>query len=174
VIKTKSTKKSAKKAGEAASDKQVTDATGDSLSQVEQLQLQLVQAQESERRAQADYQNVVRRSRDERLQFVKMATKDLVTDLLQPLEHLGLAAGQIDDTGLNMVVSQLWQKLADHGLEEIEVMGLPFDVSTMEAVENGESATDEQSDLVVTQVQRAGYKLSGQVVQFARVVMGSK
>jgi molecular chaperone GrpE len=141
--------------------------------QIEELQAALTAAQEAEKRAVADYKNLVRRNQEERAALVKLATKGLVEDLLQPLGHLSLAARQLDDAGLNMVIGQFWQRLQDHGLEEINPEGKPFDITTMEAVEsNGHS--DDEENLIVVQVRQKGYKLNGQVIQFAKVVVDTK
>jgi molecular chaperone GrpE len=153
--------------------KKTTDDQQKLLQLVEELQNAVTKAQESEKRAVADYQNLIRRNQFERSQLVKLATKGLTQDLLQPLDHLALAAKQLNDPGLNMVISQFWQKLQEHGLEEINPVGEPFDVTTMEAVElNGKDQDD--ASLVVTQVRQKGYKLNGEVIQFARVVLKSK
>jgi len=134
--------------------------------QVEDLQSQLQQSQEREKRVLADYQNLVRRQRDERMSLVKMASKDFVESLLQPLENLSRAAEQLNDQGLNMVVNQLWQALKDQGLEEIDVMGKKFDLDTMEVVEKKGN-----SEKVIDVVNR-GYCLNGEVVAHAKVVLG--
>lgn len=142
-----------------------------SVAELEQLQQQVTQAQESERRALADYQNLVRRQQSERQQTSKFATKALVSDLVQPLEHLSLASQQLNDQGLNMVIKQLWQTLESHGLQEMDLEGKPFDVTCMEAVEN-QSETEDPTDLQVIKVTRRGYRLNGEVLQFAKVVVG--
>jgi molecular chaperone GrpE len=117
-------------------------------------------------RCQADYQNLLRRSRDERAQLAKMAARDAVEAILQPLEHLELAAKQISDSGLNMVVEQFKQNLGSLGLEEINPQGEKFDVNRMEAVEG----SDPNGDLV-SEVQAKGYSLNGQVIRHAKVVV---
>jgi molecular chaperone GrpE len=142
--------------------------------QLEQALAMAHQATENERRAKADYQNLVRRNQEERGQLVKFATKALASDLLQPLDHLSLAAAQLNDPGLNMVIGQFWQVLNDHGLTVIDPVGQPFDLATMEAVDNGEKKAAAKSDeeLRVTKVVTKGYKLNGEVIQFARVILG--
>ncbi|HEX7017780.1 MAG TPA: nucleotide exchange factor GrpE [Patescibacteria group bacterium] len=135
-------------------------------SQEAQLQQQLAEAQEREKRALADYQNIIRRNQEERLRLTKAVTQEVVGRLVEPLHHLNLAAQQLNDPGLDMVVTQLWQKLHEMGLQEIDVLGKPFDVETMEVVEKkGEGTT-------VTQVMTPGYVLNGEVIQHARVVVG--
>jgi len=126
----------------------------------------LDQAKEKEQRMAADYQNLVRRTREERGQAARLAAQALVEDLVQPLEHLSLAARQISDPGLDMVKSQLWQALSRHGLEEINPLGQKFDLETMEAVDK-----QDNGDTVVSVI-RSGFKLNGEIIQHAKVVLG--
>jgi molecular chaperone GrpE len=131
-----------------------------------QAQAEQTAATEREKRALADYQNLVRRSQEDRLRVAKLAGAEVVGALLEPLDHLGLAATQLKDKGLDMVVGEFWQVLGEIGLAEIPVMGLPFDLSTMEAVER--TGKGEK----VTQVVKKGYTLNGEVIQHAKVVLG--
>ena len=130
-----------------------------------ELEEQLHLAKEKEMRSLADYQNLLRRTQQERLRSIQLANQSLVEDLIQPLEHLEMAAQQIDDQGLNMVAGQLKRVLEDAGLEEIEVMGKKFDVDLMEAVEKGD-----KGDKVI-KIVRKGYLLNGEVIQHAKVVL---
>jgi molecular chaperone GrpE len=130
-----------------------------------ELEEQLHEAQEKEKRSLADYQNLLRRTQQERLRSVQLANQGLMEDLIQPLEHLEMAAGQIDDQGLNMVAGQLKMVLENAGLEEIEVMGKKFNVDFMEAVEKGEKGNK------VIKIVRKGYLLNGEVIQHAKVVL---
>lgn len=125
-------------------------------------------ARDKEQRIMADYQNLVRRTREERNKASLLASQLLIEDLVQPLEHLNLASKQINDPGLDMVKIQLWQALAQHGLEEINPLGQKFDLEVMEAVEKqGEGDT-------VVSVTRLGFRLNGKVIQHAKVVLGEK
>jgi len=132
---------------------------------IQELQLLLNASLEREKRALADYQNLQRRSMEERVAFIKMANKDFCQVLLQPLEHLSMAAANLKDQGLNMVVDQFWKELHEFGLEELEVVGQKFDLNTMEVV-------DKQGDgEKVTKIVRKGYKLNGEVIQHAQVIL---
>lgn len=139
---------------------------------VVELQEKITVAQEAERRARADYQNLVRRTQDERAMLIKLATKSFVGDLLQPLSHLTLAATQIKDKGLDMVVGQLWQTLENQGLKEINPVGKKFDLETMEVVDREEGVDENEG--VVTKVVKTGYTLNGEVIEHAKVVIGKK
>src|SRR5690349_6238257 len=94
-----------------------------------------IAAEEREKRALADYQNLVRRSQEDRMRTIKLAGMEFASVLLQPLDNLSRAAAQLKDAGLNMVVGQFEQALAQAGLEEIKGMDQKFDVNTMEVVE---------------------------------------
>ncbi len=130
-----------------------------------ELEQQLHQAQEKEKRSLADYQNLLRRTQEERLKSIKLANQTLLEELVQPLEHLEMAAGQLNDPGLNMVLGQLKKVLTEAGLAEIEVMGKEFDVNLMEVVEKQGEGNK------VAQVVRKGYLLNGVVIQHAKVVL---
>lgn len=134
--------------------------------QLEATQHQLAEAQERERRALADYQNMVRRNQEERQRIAKMTAQEVVSTLLDPLHHLSLAAQQLDDQGLHMVTNQFWQRLNDLGLQEIEVIDKEFNVDTMEVVEKQGEGNQ------VIDVRQPGYTLHGEVLQHAKVVVG--
>lgn len=140
---------------------------------IEGLEHELGQAQEATRRSQADYQNLVRRNQEERAALIKMAGRDIIESLLEPLHHLELAAAQLNDAGLNMVVHQFRHSLEQHGLEELHPVGQPFDIETMEVVEKTKPDVDEQKAVVV-EVRSKGYKLNGSVIRHAKVVLGTE
>jgi molecular chaperone GrpE (heat shock protein) len=132
---------------------------------VQALELALSQCQERERRALADYQNLLRQSQNQRANLIKLANADLLLAILEPLEHLSVANEQLQDEALNMIVKQIWKRLSDMGLEEIEVLNKKFNVETMEVVEkkgDGEK---------VVKVLRKGYRLNGEIIQYAQVVL---
>jgi molecular chaperone GrpE len=130
------------------------------------IQQELTQAQEREKRALADYQNLVRRNQEERLKLLKLANRELIEALLQPIGHLTMAAQQINDRGLDMVVQDFWKVLEEVGVEEINPEGEKFDLETMEVVDK------EGKGEVVTKVVKRGYKLNGEVIQHAKVIVG--
>lgn len=142
---------------------------------IEKLNGELELAREKERRAVADYQNLVRRNREEKIKIAKFAALDLVETIIDPLTHLSLAAEQLNDQGLNMVIAQLWMKLNEAGLEEINPIGQEFDVETMEAVADpsGEDSNKEESNKTqkVVKVVTKGYKLNGEVIRHAKVLV---
>lgn len=133
--------------------------------QIVSLSEQLQDAKRREQLALADYQNLVRRTNEERSRVARMAARNFVEDLIQPLSHLSLASEQLTDAGLTMVVSQLWQVLEQNGLKKIDALGNDFDVNTMEATESGEKGKK------VIKVVSEGYTLNDEVIQHAKVIL---
>ena len=133
--------------------------------ELEKLIGQLEESKNKEQRSLADYQNLVRRTQEERSKIAKLAAIDFVESLIQPLSHLSLASEQINDPGLDMVVSQLWQALEENGLKKIDCMEKSFDLNKMEVVDKGEKGEK------VIKIVRDGYLLNDQVVQHAKVIL---
>lgn len=133
--------------------------------QVELLTQQLADSKRKEQLALADYQNLIRRTNDERGKVARLAARNFIEDLLHPLSNLTLASEQINDSGLNMVVSQLWQTLERNGLKRIDALGKNFDVSTMEVTQK------EKKGQKVTKIVREGYTLNDEVIQHAKVIL---
>lgn len=149
---------------ESKQDKRNTDS--DLLDKFEQLQQDLVNSQEREKRLLADYQNLIRRSEKERSKVAKFANRDLIEALLPVISNLDKAAEQSDNELLDMIAKQLWSVLDKVGLEKIEAEGKEFNVDTMEAVDKqGKGET-------VIKVVEPGYRLKGEVIQYAKVVLG--
>lgn len=143
-----------------------TSCETDSTDQVAAVALeQLVQAQEKEKRAIADYQNLLRRTRDERLQLLNMANRDFLFSLIEPLENLQKSANQLGDQGLNMVMEQFRQVFDQLNIEIIDPMGKNFDLETMEVIDK-----KNKGKKVIEVIQRC-YKLNGQVAAHAKVVL---
>ncbi|MBQ6436815.1 nucleotide exchange factor GrpE [bacterium] len=130
------------------------------------LQAEVDALKEKAARAVADYQNLQRRQQEEQSRVVDYARITIFSSLLQPLEHLSLAAKALQDQGLDMVVKQFWTVLGEQGLEEISPLNQPFDANCMEAIQKvGEGNT-------VKEVLSPGYRLGKHVIQVAKVKVG--
>ena len=121
------------------------------------------------KRVLADYQNLEKRSREERTEWIRLANKDLLLKFLPVLDTLILAGKHFDNQGLKLSIKQFEDVLKEEGLEKIETSGKEFDPHTMECFEvvNGEDGK------VVEEV-RAGYKINEKVVKPAQVKVGEK
>jgi molecular chaperone GrpE len=121
-------------------------------------------------RALADYQNLERRVRDERVEMVKIAQARVLEELLPFLDTLHQAEVFVKDPGLKMVKDSFMQKLKELGVKEIELLNKEFDPHTAEAVE----VVEGDKDNIVVEVLRRAYELNGKLLQIGHVKVSKK
>lgn len=120
-------------------------------------------------RALADYQNLLKQTAKEKLEFAKYANEQLLYEIIPIYDNLKIAlkhsANNSDKwfEGVSHVARQFKKVMEDAGVEEIKTIGEKFDHNTMEAVE-GRGET-------VKQEVRPGYKLHGKVIMPAKVIL---
>lgn len=125
--------------------------------------------EEKYKRALADYQNLEKRTAGEKIQWIKIANKNLVLKLLPVLDTLMLACQNIKDKGLDIAISQFIDVLEQEGVHRIETAGKMFDPKTMEAVE-----TVEGKEGIVIEEMRPGYMFDDIVIRAAMVKVGKE
>lgn len=130
--------------------------------------LQKIQETEGKyRRALADYQNLQRRTLDEKREWAKLSNKDLVLKLLPILDTLMLAEKHTKDQNFVLTVGQFLQVLRDEGIERIKTVGETFDPLIMEVVD-----TREGEEHKVLEEVKAGFKSGDVILRPALVVVG--
>jgi molecular chaperone GrpE len=130
-------------------------------------------------RAQAELENLRRRTQKEADETRKYAALPFVRDLLPGLDNLGraIAAAQSSRNcdeliqGVELVYRQLGDVLARHGLVPIEAVGKPFDPNRHEAVQQVPSVA--HPPMTVLDEAERGYVLHDRVVRPSRVVVSS-
>ena len=133
-------------------------------------------------RKTADFENFKKRATRDRLDAIKYANEALIERLIPVADNFDAALAVANNaeaatveslkTGVNMIYTQLKSVLAEAGLEEIEVLGKPFDPNWHEAVSQQESA-DHAEGQVIQQL-RKGYKLKDRLIRPATVVVARK
>jgi molecular chaperone GrpE len=118
-------------------------------------------------RALADYANLERRFSEQSSSVVKFATANLLTKLLDLRDHLEMAATQLKDQSLNMILSSFDKLLQSEGVETVKTEGV-YDPTTMECQELAAGPKDQ-----VVKVVRSGYRLHDRVLRTARVIVGN-
>lgn len=133
--------------------------------EINTLQGQLGEANEKSKRALADYQNLQRRVQEDQKVFVKFANQTLIETIVPSLQHLTMAAENLNDPGLSMVIAEFWRSLNEQGLKKIECLGKEFDDRFMEVVEKKNLGKK------VIKIVNEGYTLNGELITPAKVVM---
>lgn len=139
---------------------------------IEELKKKLEETTNNWKRALADYQNLEKRTLEEKLNFSQFANSQLVLKLLPVLDSLDELV-KLDkfrqDEHLQLIIKQFRDLLTAEGLEKIEVIGKEFNSEEMECVEVVEGEEGKVVEEVMT-----GYKLKGKILRVARIKAGKK
>ena len=119
-------------------------------------------------RALADYQNLEKRVREERITLIQSSNRDLLLRFLPILDTLVLAQLHEANSTLKVAIDQFFQTLKSEGVTQIEVIGEKFDPMIMEVV-----TTTEGKEGVVIQEVRAGFLLHDKLLRPAQVIVGN-
>lgn len=130
-------------------------------------------------RLMAEFDNFRRRTAQEKLELVSMASTDTIKGLLPVLDDCERALKVLLESndsdaakeGTELIFSKLMSYLKSKGLAVIEAMNKPFDTDLHEAVAQFPVQDEEQKGKVFDVVQ-TGYTLNGKVIRFAKVVVG--
>jgi molecular chaperone GrpE len=130
------------------------------------------------KRALADYQNLLKRSAEEKREFVRFANEGMILDFLPVSENLKLAVNHSSGDqkenswleGVKYVIKQFGDIMKDYGVEEIKTVGEKYDHNLMEALEN-EKTEDEEKEGIVARELSPGYTMNGKVIKAARVIV---
>ncbi len=124
-------------------------------------------------RSRADFDNYQKRVQKEKPQIADQALRRFAVDILPVLDNFDRALGGEDATvesilsGILIVRQLLLKALQEHGFEEIEALGKPFDPVLHEAVVHEETTSHPPG--TVSEVLTKGYLHHGMVVRPAHV-----
>ena len=107
---------------------------------------------------------------DQHIEWTKNANKNVIIKLLAFLDDLERAELFITDPNLAHVKESFSKLLKNEGLEEIEVLGKPYDPHSAEVIDMKES----KEDNIVLAVLRKGYTYNGQLLRVAQVTVSKK
>lgn len=130
-------------------------------------------------RLMAEFDNYRRRTSQEKLELVSMASTETIKGLLPILDDCERALKVLlesDDSdaakeGTELIFSKLMGYLKTKGLAVIEALDQPFDTDLHEAVAQFPVQEEDKKGKVFDVVQ-TGYTLNGKVIRFAKVVVG--
>ena len=152
---------------------------GEEVSEVDALRGELEAVNDRMIRLQADFDNFRRRALKEREEAHQYGHENLVKDLLATVDNLDRAieharrsdGGDFESMlqGVELVQRELLGALANHGVNEIEVVDAAFDPNVHEAVAQKED--DSVPANTVIEVFQKGYRLRDRLLRPARVVV---
>ena len=145
---------------------------------IEELENKVAVDKDNYVRLMAEFDNFRRRTSQEKLELVSMASTETIKGLLPVLDDCERALKVLQEStdseaakeGTELIYSKLLGYLKGKGLAVIEAMGQPFDTDLHEAVAQFPVEEEEKKGKVFDIVQ-TGYTLNGKVIRFAKVVV---
>ena len=146
---------------------------------VEELENKVAKDNDDYIRLMAEFDNFRRRTSQEKLELVSMASTDTIKGLLPILDDCERALKVLLESedsdaakeGTELIYHKLMSYLQSKGLAVIEAMDKPFDTDLHEAVAQF-PVEDEEKKGKVFDVVQTGYTLNGKVIRYAKVVVG--
>ncbi len=131
-------------------------------------------------RLYSEFDNYRRRTNKERLDILKSASQEVVTDLLPVLDDFDRAQKAMEEQGVDeetkkgieLIHNKFLGILTQKGLEPMNSIGKEFDTDYHEAITNIPAPSEEMTGKVVDVIEK-GYLLNGKIIRFAKVVVGS-
>jgi molecular chaperone GrpE len=128
-------------------------------------------------RAQAEIENIIKRNKKDKEEWIKYSTETLIKDLLIVIDNLEKAVSHSNDEnshqalreGIELTLKGLKNTLAKSGLEEIVSIGKPFDPNFHHAVSEQEDGNTEQG-IIINEFQK-GYSLHQRLIRPAMVII---
>lgn len=150
------------------------------LSDLEKAQIELAESKDKFLRLYSEFENFRRRNAKERLELVKTASEDLISDLLPVMDDFERAEKSFDTKldndsiieGFVLIKTKFEKVLKNRGLTVMESdPGIAFDPEIHEAITKIPAPDAKLKGKVVDVVEK-GYLLNEKVVRFAKVVIG--
>ena len=156
------------------------------LSEVDQLKLQLAEAeakvaelQDRYLRQAAEFDNYRKRTMKEKAELIKSASEKVIVAELPIVDDMDRALDNMEKgmdanaciEGFKLIAQKFKNTLAQQGLEKINTDGQDFDTDYHEAIALIPAPTEELKGKILDCVQ-AGYKLGDKVIRHAKVAVG--
>lgn len=150
------------------------------LSVEEKLQLEVAEAKDKYIRLYSEFDNFRRRNAKERLELVKTASEDVITDMLPVLDDFERAEKAFQEKadvdalmeGFGLIKNKFEKTMVNKGLTPMEsTPGIDFDSEIHEAITKI-PVQDEKLKGKVVDVVEKGYFLHDKVIRYAKVVIG--
>ena len=130
-------------------------------------------------RLQAEWDNYRRRTAKERIELIDSAGKDILLGFLPVVDDCQRALKVLRESeasgaaveGTELIYNKLMAYLKQRGVEPVEALGAAFDTDYHEAVAKFPVEDPEKKNTVID-VTQEGYTLNGNVIRFAKVVVG--
>ncbi|MBX7045928.1 MAG: nucleotide exchange factor GrpE [Ignavibacteria bacterium] len=160
----------------------ITDETqeNEALSETDKLKKENAELRELLLRKAAEFENYKKRREAESAEFVKYSSERIIKELIPVYDDMdrslhSVNKGETKDLetlkqGLELVYQKFKGVLQSEGLQELDVLGKPFDVNTSDALLQ---VPKEVEPNTVIEVVEKGYSLKDKVIKHAKVLVSA-
>lgn len=130
-------------------------------------------------RLHAEFDNFRKRTLKEKSELIKNGGERVLLDIIGLVDDFeraltALHAAEDKDAmleGMDLIYGKFITFLGQHGVKEIESIGLPFDADRFEAVTTIPAQEETQKGMVIDCIQK-GYELNEKIIRFPKVIVG--
>lgn len=155
------------KKSEELNTKETEKTDGKKEKRIEECEEKAQEFEDKYKRALADYQNLTKRTQEERIEWIQTANRELILKMLPILDTLLLASSHSQDKNIQVIIQQFLGILKEEGVTRIETIGKEFNPHLMEAI-----GTKEEEEGKVIEEARAGFRIAEKVLRPAQVIVG--
>ncbi|MFV0424472.1 MAG: nucleotide exchange factor GrpE [Bacilli bacterium] len=144
------------------------------IDECEKLKEEVASLKDKMLRNSAELENFKRRTNEEKQNFMRYATGEIMSDLISVIDNFDRALASGDDNlsensleGIKMIYEQIKNITVKNGVELVESVGEKFDPNFHQAVMTGQDENFE-SGVVIEELQK-GYKIKDKILRPAMV-----
>ena len=130
-------------------------------------------------RLNAEFDNYRKRTMKEKADIIKSGGERVLLDVISLVDDFERAQTALQGAenkyaileGLELIHQKFENFLKQHGVKEIEALGLPFDPDRFEAITTIPVEEESKKGVVIDCVQK-GYEMSDKIIRFPKVIVG--
>lgn len=157
----------------------LTDAAVADQKQQDELQQKYDDLNNSYLRLHAEFDNFRKRTLKEKADLIKSGGERVLLDIISLVDDFERALVILHEAedkdamleGMDLIYGKFINFLKQHGVKEIETIGLPFDADRFEAVTTIPAQDESQKGVVVDCIMK-GYVLNEKIIRFPKVIVG--
>ena len=146
--------------------------------QIEELKAENAELKDKQLRLLAEFENFRKRNAKERLDLMKTAGQDIISDLLPVIDDFDRAQTTMENAtevaavkeGVDLISNKLRNVLEGKGLKPMETKGEEFNPDFHEAITEIPAPSDDMQGKVLDEIEK-GYTLNDKIIRYAKVVV---
>ena len=157
----------------------IENETKETISEVDQLKLDVEEQKEKFIRLYAEFDNFKRRNAKERVELIQTAGRDVIQSMLEVMDDCDRAEKQLQSSedlqqikqGIQLVFTKLRNTLQAKGVKEMKSIVEEFNPDIHEAITEIPVNDPAMVGKVVDEVEK-GYTLNDKIIRYSKVVVG--